>query len=231
MPGLGHWGSAEAADQGPRISGAYPLGVSQTLYPGDPVVLSTLAALGGPTPTLRRLVLADQTALYATGAGDICGILGLAREGIVTDAAGLITGKPAPVVLAAGVAPRYALPTVASTIPMDVSATHQRAQVLLATDDTIFSGTLWENTTVTGALLGVAVGLFISTIAGVPSYFWSTAAAVPIGRIVRLAEIDPLYNTAVTANVANTTHNIRAVIGVKLLQAYQQINSRFQYAT
>ncbi len=222
MPGMFFWNNFVSADAGPDELGLYMLASSQSIYACDPVVWTSVT---GSQNRVRLLIQDDIDDLYVNGS--TAGVLGFMPEGVATDANGNITTLASPVALT-GLQPIYAVPSVAYMEPRDpVSG---RAQATIYSCLNQIGGYLWENTTVTQSLIGTAVGLVISTLSGqAPTFFWSSGATTKIGRIVAVNVQDPLFNTAVTANVANTTHNPRASLGVLIYPTYNQFITNVAY--
>ncbi len=231
MPGMRVVQSLEtlAPDETDRV-----VGISQTIYSGDPVVLTskaTIATLNSVNmPSLRSLLQADITALYKEGV-PVAGILGVAGAGVKTDANAAATSALPSAVSVAGAQVILPVPSVSSALEPEPSQGRARCRVQLANQNNLIAAPLWETTALTDALIGVQVGILLSTIGGVPFYFWSTAAATPIGVIQQINRQDPLFNTTTTANVQNTTHNPRAEVYVQVLPAYQQFNTGVNYST
>lgn len=224
MPGFGIWYNPVTADIGPDARGLLKVANSQTWYGGEPLVKTTVT---GSEVRLRMVAAGDISGGYLNGS-DICGVYGIAKSGLATDASGNFTTVPSTVTLAGGVKPVYPLLSVEMGNPTDPATGRARANVF--TCQNVLSGYLWENTTVTAALQETAVGLLLSTISSVPYFFWSTAAATKIGVIHAVAEDDPYFNKAVTANVQDTTHYSRCVIAVRVLESYDQSLTVFNYA-
>ena len=227
MPGFGIWTNPTPGDIGPQVYDLQKVANSVTAYAGDPVVLTTVT---GSEARLRVLTSSDITALYSTAANDIVGIAGIARSDFATDSSGNATTVPSTVTLGSMTKPIYNLPSLDAANPPDPATGRFRANFFTAGN--IFSGYLWENTTVNGALRTVDVGIQISTItAGVPVFFWSTAATTKIGEIYDVATDDPYFNKTVTANVLNTTHYPRCLLAVRIFPQYQELLNGFSYAT
>ena len=197
---------------------------SQTIYGGDPVVWTTVT---GSENRVRILSAADITALYSTAAVDICGILGVAGSDLATSSTGAAASIAYPVAVANQ--PFYPVISHDYLNPPDPATGRFRANIYAASS--IMSGYLWENTTITAASQGVDVGILRSTISSVVYFFWSTAATTKIGEIYQVDTDDPYYNTAVTANVQDTTHYGRCRLGVRVFPTYQQSLTGVSYAT
>lgn len=225
MPGFTFYQPNNAAgDVGPLVQD-FGLASSKTTYSGDMCVRTVISS----NIVVRPLTAADITASYQDGSANICGIMGVAEGSSVTTSTGLANSAPA----FAGVNPAtqcvFPLPTRAlGNAPTD---TGRSRDTLFLTTGNIIGGFLWENTTVTDNLRGTAVGILTSTINSVLYYFWSSAASVKVGTIEDVMETDALFNVAATANVLNTTHSPRCLIGVRVLGSYQQFATNFNYAT
>lgn len=219
MPGFFDWRDQVAADAGPDQIGPFDVFSSLNtqalaLYDYDPVVLGT-----DSTARLRKLTQADITASYTNST--IAGILGFAPAQLATDASGNSIAVPSPLSLAGGVANVYPINSMADYGPHNVATGRLRSSAISCLN--LIAGKLWETTAVTDALVGTMVGILISTISGnAPTFFWSTAASVKVGRIQAVDNQDPLYNTTGTANVQDTTHNKRCPVAVQILPAYDQ---------
>lgn len=224
MPGLKLWYEQVAADVGPDQVPPQLLANSQTIYPGDPVVWTSVT---GSQNRVRKLTATDISNLYQV-TGSVAGILGFAPAGVATDASGNITTLAAPVSLT-GRQVIYPAPSVALFEPIDpVSG---RAMSSIFSTKNWIAGNLWESTTVTKSLIGTAVGIVISTLTGEAArFFWSSGAATKVGRIVEVDVQDPLFNTAVNANVQDTTHSNRAIVVVKLYTSMDQFDTNVIYA-
>lgn len=248
MPGFalgGGLGLKSYSDSGLPLQ-AFPLGKSITLYPGDPVVLTTAAAkTTSSTPVVVPLANAHQIAGAATAYGasaiqedasgndiasaQVIGILGFATSAVVTNGSGVGYARPAPPGVSSGVQPIYSIPSVAYGYPLWPTIGHSQDRIALASDDLLVWGGLWEATAVTTALIGRRVGIRISTINSIPSYFWilTPSEAGPddgglVGVIERVELNHELYNVAASTNVLNTTHNPRCPVAVRILPQLRQ---------
>lgn len=196
----------------------HEIGNSIRVDGSDIVVLSTGA--GPSTPALRLLLAADLTARYETAANDIVGIYGLVDgDAFTTNASGVITSAPDPVTRAAGVAPNYPMLSYASSLPVSANGRHMCGPYVI-TDEDLIGAVLTETTVITEGLIGQMVGIAITGTN--PSTFkWSTAAAVKIGTIADVNRGDPLFNKTGGGGE----------VFVRVLSAYQQYKSGFNYAT
>lgn len=182
----------------------------------------------GSEERVRILSQADITASYAQAGGTVCGILGFAKADLATDSSGHHTAPAYPVSVSQQ--PHYAVLSLDYLNPSDPATGRARTNVFSA--GSIIGGNLWENTTATAALNGVDVGILISTISGyAPTFFWSSAASIKVGEIFKVNEDDPYFNKTVSANVQDTTHNPRCLLGVRIFTAYQEALTGVAYAT
>ncbi len=232
MPGFRVYSSEKMLAPNEHPSGV--VGISQTIFAGDPVVMTNKASIATLNsvnmPSFRSLLQADITALYKEGTA-VVGITGVAAHSVKTDANAIASSQPPTVVTTAGPIPIYPAPSVSSVLEPEYTQGRARMRVQLFDQNSIIGGWLWENTTITDALVGTRVGILISTIGGVPFYFWSTGAATTIGVIARVNQQDPMYNQAAAANTQNTTHNPRGEVLVNVDPAYQQFYTNQVYAT
>ena len=219
------------ANVGPDL--LYPLDVLSSLntqalaiQDGDPVVGTTVEL---STLMQRKLTQADITASYQDGSAHTVGILGLAPERVSTGALGVYTSLVSPVSVFANTPNIYPVPTMAAYEPNDPTTGRVAAGIYSCLN--VFGGDLWETTAVTRALIGTQVGILISTISGQsPTFFWSTAAAVKIAKIVQVPDsTTPLFGQTATANVQDTTHYPRCPVFVEVLAAYNQATNSYPY--
>lgn len=228
MPGLFLWQERTPADVGPMRVGPFNVANSQSIYLGDPVVQTTVT---GSQARIRLVSAADIAALYKDGSANIVGLLGITAYDIFTDSSGNAANPTSPTPLAANVKCTYPINSWGAFAPPDPVSGRMTASVFSVAAQN-FGGSLWENTTVTESLVGVAVGLLLSTLSGVGYWFWSTAATTKIGTIQDVDEANPLFNTAVTANVQDTTHNNRCPVAVRISATYDSLANLFPtYAT
>lgn len=219
MPGFFDWRDQLAADAGPDQIGPFDVFSSLNtqalaLYDYDPVVLGT-----DSVTRLRKLTQTDISASYTNST--IAGILGFAPAQLATDANGNSITVPSALSLAGGVANQYPINSMADYGPHNLATGRLQSSVISCKN--LIAGGLWETTAVTTGLIGTMVGILISTLSGyAPTFFWSTAAAVKVGRIQAVDQQSPLFNTTGTANVQDTTHNQRCPVAVQILPAYDQ---------
>lgn len=224
MPGFSIYAELAATNIGPQTFDLVKLANSQTVFSGDPMVLTTAT---GSEERLRVLSAADIAALYATAGSVVCGIYGFMKADCATNSSGKHTAPAYAVSVSQQ--PYYPVISLDYLNPNDPATGRARANVFAASS--IIGGYLWENTTATSALNGVDVGILRSTINSVVTYFWSTAATTKIGEIFKVSEDDPYFNKTVTANVQDTTHYPRCQVGVRILTSFQQGLTGVDYAT
>ncbi len=216
MPGLSIYMDQNliAGDIGPQTFDLIKLANSVTAWAGDPMVLTTAT---GSEERLRLLTSSDIAALYQVSSVD-AGIYGIMKADVATNSSGAHTAPAYPVAVAQQ--PHYAVLSLDYLNTPDPVTGRARANVFATSN--IIGGYLWGTTTATAALIGVNVGLKLSTIGGTGYWFWDSAATTKIGEIYKVAEDDPYFNKTVTAQVADTTHYPRCLLGVRLFVNYQQ---------
>ena len=228
MPGMSVFFDRIAGDVAPDRAGPFNLSNSLTAFDGDVAVGTTVT---GGEVRIRRLLQDDIDDLYQEG-GNTVGVLGIFESNVTTDANGNLQQPSPATALAGGVANQYPVGSFAGFQPKDPVTGRPRDEFL--TPRNAWAGSLWENTTIDETLIGVAVGLLISTITtgsiAIPFYFWSSAATTKIGRIQTVDEFSPYFNKAVTANVQDTTHYNRCPVIVTVLPSYRQLDTLFNYA-
>ena len=215
MPGIWVWNNKVAGDIGPDLVPLQNIANSMQIYEGDPVVWTSVT---GSQNRVRLLTSTDISNSYVNSS--TAGILGFAATDIATDSSGNFTALTSQVSLGGNVAPVYNIGTIPGFEPVDPSSGRTRSMIY--TCKNTMAGSLWETTAVTASLMGPAGGLYPSTIGNAVTWFWSTAAAVKIARIVGFDSQHKMYNTTGTTNVVNTTHYARCPVGVLMYTTYDQ---------
>lgn len=226
MPGMWYYSARGGIGQIGPSTQDQGLASSTTFYGGDILVRTVISS----NTVVRPLSAADITALYQDGSANVCGVYGLMPAPAVTNSSGLANSAPAFPGVNAATQNIYPVPSRAYGNAPDPVSGRSREGIEVIDGNTVTGGYLWENTTITDNLRGTAVGILRSTISGVVYYFWSSAATTKIGYIEEVTETDPYFNTAVTANTLNTTHNPRCAIGVRIIGSFQQAATLFSYA-
>lgn len=223
MPGFSLFKDFVMADVGPDLVPPVDLfkslnTVTECPYACDPLVL----AVQNSVNRLRKLAAADISASYLVSAV-VAGIWGFCPSQVATDDSGNTIPVPSQVSIAGNVAPIYPVPTMQPYATPDLVTGTLRSSAYSCRN--LIAGGLWENTTITDQFVGTMVGILISTIgSNAPVFFWSTAAAVKVGRVKAVDNQSPYFNTTLTANVQDTTHYNRCPIAVQIDPIYDQAN-------
>lgn len=189
---------------------SYDLAASQTINPGDWVVLTN----AGSVIRVRKLASGDISAHF-TVSGSVAGVLGIAMFSAVTNSSGVSNGSTTPSYVAAGAAPIYPIPNYSSSIDGDPVAGVSRLDV--AVTDSNASFIMRAQTTSNAAVtvgpntLTQSVGIQIYNTSDFAWNFGSTGSDI-VGYVSGLLEQDNYFN------VSSTQCRVEA----KILSTYSQ---------
>jgi len=177
---------------------SYDLAVSQSINPGDWVVLTNG---GGSNIRVRKLTSADIAANYTVSA-TLVGVLGIAMYSAFTDANGAASVATTPSTVAAGAAPYFPEPSYASSIDGDSNQSGvARLSVALADGNQTFimraQTTANAAVTVTSNTESQSTGIQVYNTTDFAWNFGATSTGI-VGFISGVHEQDANFNVSST---------------------------------